>query len=215
MQALHASSTPSDIVNPPHTSPALLANATRLREARAEVNAEVERCTHAPPAFSDDGKVALLRIASEAQVHPVSSCSKPTQHEADSAQVIATRWAGHLRSARLQVVMVANTGYTPGRTHFSCRVARTTRAPSAVNIIALLKDYATRAPGLADEMGDDFARGHRQASGGIVATAQFERLWEVMVASVPEVGQGAESPRKKRKTDEVQKNTLEGWVKRS
>ena len=110
--------------------------------------------------------------------------------------------------------MVANTGYTAGHTHFSCRVARSARAAADVNIIALLKSYAARAPGLADEMGDNFARGHRQASGGIVDTAQFERLWEVMIATVPEDGQGAESPRKKRKKGEVQKNMLEGWIKR-
>ena len=44
-------------------------------------------------------------------------------------QVLAMRWAGHLKSSKLQVVMVANTGYTPGKTHFSCRVARCARPP--------------------------------------------------------------------------------------
>jgi len=48
----------------------------RLASARAEVNMEVERQTHTPPKFSKDGKVAVLKIKSEAQVHPV----------------IATRW---------------------------------------------------------------------------------------------------------------------------
>lgn len=112
--------------------------------------------------------------------------------------------------------MVANTGYTPGRTHFSCRVARCARA-GAVDIIALLRAYAARAPGLADAMGDDFARGHRQASGGIVPTGLFERLWGVM-GDREALGLGADggegSPRKKRKTEGGQKNTLEGWVKR-
>lgn len=48
----------------------------RLLEARAEINEEIERQTHTPPKFSKDGKIAVLRIHSAAQVHPV----------------IATRW---------------------------------------------------------------------------------------------------------------------------
>lgn len=48
----------------------------RLAEAREEINLEVERQTHTPPKFSKDGKIAVLKINSEAQVHPV----------------IATRW---------------------------------------------------------------------------------------------------------------------------
>lgn len=48
----------------------------RLLSARAEINEEVEKHTHTPPKFSKDGKIAVLRINSAAQVHPV----------------IATRW---------------------------------------------------------------------------------------------------------------------------
>jgi len=48
----------------------------RLAEARQEINLEVENQTHAPPKFSKDGKIAVLKINSQAQVHPV----------------IATRW---------------------------------------------------------------------------------------------------------------------------
>lgn len=54
---------------------ALLKN-ERLLAARAEINDEVEKHTHSPPKFSKDGKIAVLRINSAAQVHPV----------------IATRW---------------------------------------------------------------------------------------------------------------------------
>jgi len=50
----------------------------RLAEARQEINEEVERRTHTPPKFSKDGKIAVLKIESKAQVHPV----------------IATRWVG-------------------------------------------------------------------------------------------------------------------------
>jgi CCR4-NOT transcriptional regulation complex NOT5 subunit len=49
----------------------------RLAEARNEINMEVEKQTHTPPKFSKDGKIAVLKISSKAQVHPV----------------IATRWA--------------------------------------------------------------------------------------------------------------------------
>ena len=42
---------------------------TRLLNARAEINEEVERQTHTPPKFSKDGKIAVLRINSAAQVH--------------------------------------------------------------------------------------------------------------------------------------------------
>ncbi|EKM51352.1 uncharacterized protein PHACADRAFT_213194 [Phanerochaete carnosa HHB-10118-sp] len=205
-KALLASSGPSDIVNPRRSSPAQLALSKRLHEARLEVTAEVARCAHVAPAFSGDGRVALLRIDSAAQVHPL----------------VATRWAGHLRSARLQAVIVANTGYAPGLTHFSCRVARCASggpgpaaAGAAVDVIALLKDYAARVPGFAEAVGNDFARGHTQASGGIVTTEQFERLWEVMVASAPKDEESGEKSRKRRKKDSVQKNTLEGWVKRA
>lgn len=43
----------------------------RLLSARAEINEEVERQTHTAPKFSKDGKIAVFRIHSAAQVHPV------------------------------------------------------------------------------------------------------------------------------------------------
>lgn len=136
-------------------------------------------------------------------------------------QVVATRWAGHLKSPKLQIVMVANSGYTPGLTNFSCRVARCAHRSGEhdVDIISILKEYAARSPGLAEAMGGDFARGHRQASGGIVPAEQFEKLWSVMENSIPannpkDKDNGEGSPRKKRKKKYVRKNTLENWVKR-
>lgn len=68
--AVNAASSPADILSP--SSP----HHRRLVEARNEINQEVERCSHSPPKFSADGQVALLRITSQAQVHPV----------------VATRW---------------------------------------------------------------------------------------------------------------------------
>lgn len=219
----------------------------RLLAARAEVNAEVERCTHTPPRFSRDGRVAVFRIHSAAQVHPV----------------IATRWAGHLRSRLLEIVLVANDGYLPGKVNFSCRVARCAKGArpegqGEVDIIASLREYAraplpastkveiggggaaqapatpTSSPGghhspraaaagaaadgadadrsLLDRLGQDFARGHVQASGGIVGVAEFEELMARMEVGVKPDRAEKESPTKKtptkKKIDPKQSNTL-------
>jgi len=56
--------------------PKEILNNRRLLAARQEINEEVEKRTHTPPKFSKDGKIAVLKIESQAQVHPV----------------IATRW---------------------------------------------------------------------------------------------------------------------------
>lgn len=189
------------------STPAQVLTSKRLLSARAEVNAEVERCTHTPPKFSADGTIAVLRIASAAQVHPV----------------IATRWAGHLSSAALQIIMVANSGYLPGKINFSCRIARTARSKEPpVDIIARLKSVAAdhESGTLLQRMGEDFARGHVQASGGIVGEQEFQELMDVL-----KVGEKVEktkvdgedtSPKKKRKADmPAQKNTLSNYfVKR-
>ncbi|KAK3935456.1 hypothetical protein QBC46DRAFT_323358 [Diplogelasinospora grovesii] len=166
------------------SSPSDLLNNRTLLAARAEVNAEVERCTHVPPKFSADGKIAVLRINSAAQVHPV----------------IATRWAGHLASPKLEIVLVANEGYLPGMVNFSCRVARAAKARDPpVNIIETLKDVASRASDSESEnslrarMGESFARGHKEASGGIVPKAEFEELMAIL-----EVGKKAEAGSKKK-----------------
>jgi hypothetical protein len=83
-----------------------------------------------------------------------------------------------------------------------------------ISIPAILESYASLVPGLRQEMGDDYARGHAHASGGIVRTELFERLWGAMCTK-PAQGEGEErgaSPKKNAKTK--QKNTLEGWVKK-
>ena len=204
------------------SEPASVLKNARLLAARQQVNAEVERCTHAAPKFSPDGKIAVFRIRSEAQVHPV----------------IATRWAGHLSSKTLEIVLVANESYLPGKVNFSCRIPRCARArDSPVNIITSLKSYARiiRPPDekgedessqivsdkspLLDRLGDDFARGHAQASGGIVTVEQFEELMlnmEIGVKPPRKDGQSG-SPAKKKKTaiDSSQKNSLMDYFGRA
>lgn len=89
------------------------------------------------------------------------------------SQVIATRWTSTLKSPKLEIVMCANDGYLPGLVNFSCRVAKCAKErlrgngngeDEGVNIIELLKEYAAKEPGLVEEMGDNFARGHREVS---------------------------------------------------
>lgn len=132
--------------------------------ARKRVNEEVERCTHTPPSFSRDGRVALLRVHSAYQVHPV----------------IATRWAGHLRARNLQMVMVANSGYHPSGVHtnFSCRIIASLRKlpdEERPNLIETLKEYAAKIEDkeFLKRVSDDFANGHKEASGGIILTVSF------------------------------------------
>ncbi|KAH9908501.1 DHH phosphoesterase [Xylariomycetidae sp. FL2044] len=156
-------------------APADLLKNRDLLAARAEVNAEVERCTHTAPRFSADARIAVFRISSAAQVHPV----------------IATRWAGHLQSPKLEVVLVANEGYLPGMVNFSCRIPRSARARDPpVNIIEVLRGIAERAPNptLRERLGESFARGHKEASGGIVPKAEFEELMDIL-----EIGKKTES----------------------
>ncbi|EDN95417.1 hypothetical protein SS1G_11295 [Sclerotinia sclerotiorum 1980 UF-70] len=175
----------------------------RLAEARREINEEVEKQTHTPPKFSKDGKVAVLRIESEAQVHPV----------------IATRWAGFLKSKALEIVMVANYGYLPGKVNFSCRIARCARVRDPpVNIIESLKAVANLdTTDLVERLGENFARGHKEASGGIVNTAEFEELCALMkVGEKAEKSENSEQGALMKKVEKSpQKNTLNNYFKKS
>lgn len=177
----------------------------RLQAARAEVNEEVEMNTHTPPKFSADGTIAVLKIKSQAQVHPV----------------IATRWAGYLNSKKLEIVMVANYGYVDGMVNFSCRVARTARhRDPPVNIIESLKAAANLSTdGLRDRMGENFARGHKEASGGIVPVEEFEELMKLLQVGEKIEGKDADvgqQSAKKAKTVEKspQKNTLGNYFQK-
>ncbi|KAL8670697.1 MAG: hypothetical protein Q9168_004785 [Polycauliona sp. 1 TL-2023] len=183
--ALLSASSPKEILTNP-----------RLLSARAEINEEVERQTHTAPKFSKDGKIAVFRIHSAAQVHPV----------------IATRWAGFLKSSKLEIVLVANTGYLPDKVNFSCRIARCARnRDPPVNIISSLKAVADLdTTDLVERMGESFARGHKEASGGIIPAKEFEELMALMKVG-EKADPGEEGEKKvKSKTGEKspQKNTL-------
>lgn len=88
-----------------HASPRELVaseNIAPLRAAREEVNREMAIAKMAAPKFS--GNVALIRVRSRCQVHPL----------------IAQIWRSRLPK---YVVIVANDGYLPGRVNFSMRSA--------------------------------------------------------------------------------------------
>ncbi|KAJ4289841.1 hypothetical protein N0V90_011173 [Kalmusia sp. IMI 367209] len=148
-------------------SPQPLLKHEKLLDAQFEVKQETERWAHVPPIFSRDATIAVLTIRSAAQVHPV----------------IATRWAGHLKSDKLEIVMCANEGYLPNKVNFSCRVAKHARAregDAKVDIIKKLESIVADEPDLRARLGESFARGHKEASGGIVNTPEWEEFKKLM-----------------------------------
>lgn len=108
-----------------HASPRELvrsssADVAALRAARVEVQREMAEAKKAAPKFA--GNVALVRVRSRCQVHPVI------------AQIWRTRLPKY-------IVLVANDGYLPGRVNFSARSA------SGVNLIDFLRSHGLDARG--------------------------------------------------------------------
>ena len=104
--------------------------------------------------------------------------------------------------------MVANSGYRPGFVNFSCRIARCARfRDPPVNIIASLKAAADLDDGdLVERMGESFARGHKEASGGIIPQAEFEELMKLMQIGEKPDSKADDASRKKKESP--QKNNL-------
>ena len=178
------------------TSPSEITKNERLHEAGFEVRRETERCTHTPPKFSADGSIALLTISSEAQIHPV----------------IATRWSGHLKSNKLEIVMCANEGYLPDKVNFSCRVAkiaRTREGAEKVDIIKKLESIVAGNGELRKRLGESFARGHKEASGGIVGKVEWEDFKKLM--GIGEAERIKKDEKEKKEEKKVQKNTLANY----
>ncbi|BGP51960.1 hypothetical protein JCM10450v2_007920 [Rhodotorula kratochvilovae] len=179
----------------------------KLLEAKERTSAETSRWQGAPPVFSKDGSIAVITVDSGYQVHPV----------------IATRWAGTLRkAATLVCVMCANTGFTPGHVHFSCRSPRRDSS-TPVDLIAFLRALAPRcdalSPGWSARVGEDFARGHREATGGIIRSEEFEVLLKAAEVGVKKEGAGAGAGAGRRKEEKgvidkgMKKGALEGFFK--
>lgn len=129
--------------------------------------------------------------------------------------MIATRWAGHLKSPKLEIILVANTGYLPDKVNFSCRIARCARnRDPPVNIISSLKAVANLdTTDLVQRMGESFARGHKEASGGIIPNQEFEELMALMqVGEKPDPpSEGEKKPAKKVVEKSPQKNNLNNY----
>lgn len=121
----------------------------RLREHRAEVAAALAEAKKAAPKFS--GNVALVRIHSPCQVHPL----------------IAQIWRSRLPK---YIVIAANTGFMPDRVNFSVRSA------PGVSVLDFLGGISLD---LAEGEGN-FGRGHDQASGGSIPVAQWYRMLAVL-----------------------------------
>lgn len=100
-----------------HSNPRELVNSTaheveQLRTARAEVQAALESAKKAAPVFA--GNVALVRVNSPCQIHPLI------------AQIWRTRLPKY-------IVIAANEGYIPDRVNFSVRTA------SGTNVLDFLR----------------------------------------------------------------------------
>jgi hypothetical protein len=182
-------------------SPESIKKNEKLHDASFEVRQETERCTHTAPKFSADATIAVLTISSAAQVHPV----------------IATRWSGHLKSNKLEIVMCANEGYLPDKVNFSCRVAKVARAKEGeekIDIIRRLESIAAADPDLRQRLGESFARGHKEASGGIVGKQEWEELKKLMgLDDSATKKKKLEAASKKEKA--VQKNTIANYFGKS
>ena len=78
-----------------------------------------------------------------------------------------------------------------------------------VDIIKKLEDIASADPDLRERLGENFARGHKEASGGIVGTAEWEELKRLMAIGEGnrKKGDGA----RKKDAKPAQKNTLTNY----
>lgn len=180
------------------SAPESISKNEKLLDASFEVRRETERCTHTPPKFSADASIAVLTISSAAQVHPV----------------IATRWSGHLKSNKLEIVMCANEGYLPDKVNFSCRIAKVARAREGeekVDIIKKLEGIVAEDRELRKRLGESFARGHKEASGGIVGKQEWEELKKLMGIGEAEKRKAEEKEKERKEKKPTQKNTLANY----
>ncbi len=105
-----------------------------LKAAKAEVSAAFAEAKRSPPRVSKSSNVALVRVHSPCQVHPMV------------VQIWRTRLAEN-------IVMVANTGYIPGQVNF------TVRSALELNLIEFLQEHAPPDPGPNYGHGHDRATG--------------------------------------------------------
>ena len=128
LRLLMKASGPKDVLSGAHPE------VEQLKAAKAEVSAAFAEAKRSPPRASKGSNVALVRVHSPCQVHPMV------------VQIWRTRLAEN-------IVMVANTGYIPGQVNF------TVRSALDVNLIEFLRDHAPPDPGPNYGHGHDRATG--------------------------------------------------------
>lgn len=106
----------------------------QLRAAKAQVSAAFTEAKRQPPRVSKASNVALIRVHSPCQVHPM----------------VVQIWRTRLDK---NIVMVANSGYVPGQVNF------TVRSALDVNLIDFLRAHAPPDPGPNYGHGHDKATG--------------------------------------------------------
>jgi len=202
-KALDVSQSPLDVLDA-EKNPSF----ERLNEARRLVASETEKQTHTPPKFSKDSRVALLTISTPYQVHPsIATRWSGTLKGAKRLEVVMCANTGfgaiYDENAKTkvdedgEVVTSIKTEEKSDEVqkeryvHFSCRIANAAKVRGEnPNIIELLNDYAARDPTFLTDLRESgqgsFARGHREASGGVsnlyvcrdifLATDQFQTI---------------------------------------
>lgn len=129
-----------------HDGPRALVESTSsdvqlLRHCREELLAAMTEGKKAAPRFS--GQVALVQVSSACQIHPL----------------LAQIWRGRLPRYH---VLVANTGYLPGKVNFSGR------SSGILRVRELLRAH--------EPEGEEIGRGHDQASGGSLSFPAWEEF---------------------------------------
>ena len=144
LDLLLAAEDPADALSGRH--PGLAA----CEAAREEVKAALAEARRQPPRFGarHGGSVAMVRIDTPCQVHPI----------------VAQSWTGRLKA---DFVLCANFGYLDGR------VAMSGRARGDADLVALLADH--RPPG-ADPL--LYGNGHRRAAGGTLEAEAWNAFVE-------------------------------------
>ena len=156
-QALLKHHNPKELVNSD------FAEVQRLYEYRAEVKAALDEAKKAAPKFA--GNVALLRLNSPCQIHPL----------------IAQIWRSRLPPKF--IVIAANEGYLPGKVNFSAR------SHSSVNALEFLRSIKLEV------RDGSYANGHDQATGGSLPPETWNELLEKLGFTAAEFAQAQPNPR--------------------
>ncbi len=142
-QALLTFTNPKDLVSSD------TAQVERLRAAKREVNVELNEARKAAPVFA--GKVALIRMNSPCQIHPL----------------IAQSWRTRLPK---YIVIAANESFMPGKVNFAARTSA-----DGVSVLDFLRSFKLENVGTGS-----YGQGHDQASGGVLPIMAWNELLKKM-----------------------------------